>query len=161
MTQSWVTVVVGFLSAIAGVAGALGAQLVSARQVAKQAKVERDAQWDDRDRQERRASYARMLVAARLLEPTVRVFESDAIDRALTALREAAADVELANSQVWDDHASEVLDSAERWVAQALREGPTSSSFRDAQARYRATLVELRDRMRADLNNHDHRPNEK
>ncbi|WP_410608398.1 hypothetical protein [Amycolatopsis sp. lyj-109] len=151
MTQNWVTFLVALLTAVTGLAGAIGGQLVSARRAVKLSTLERQARIEDHDREERRTAYARFLVATRLVGQAVQTVDPAAREPALSALREAAAYVELAGPEGIEGLVTRVTDTAERWVSMARREGPTSAGTQSAHDGYEAALLETRARMRTAL----------
>ncbi|WP_160695010.1 hypothetical protein [Amycolatopsis sp. SID8362] len=145
------TFLIASLTAVTGLAGAIGGQLVASSRAVKLARLERVGRLEDQVREERRTSYARFLVATRLVPPAAKSADPAVADPALSALREAAAYVELAGPAGFEGLLSRVLDSADRWVMLAGRQGPTSPDAQAAGAEYQGASLELRSRMLAAL----------
>jgi len=128
--------------------GALGAQWLNTVRAFRLAEIERRAKREERHQQNREDTYAKFLVAARALLPSLRAGTGAA---ALAALRDAAAYIELNAPELADGALAAVLDSGERWAELVLTNPATAPVVKEADEEFHRAVRTLRDLMRNDL----------
>jgi hypothetical protein len=151
MTATWVTFAVAVLTAVVGFVGVVTGQWLASNRAVQLETIKREGERADRNRQERRDAYVRFVVAARSIGPMARKSTRGVSDLVLAELREAGAELELANPGLWDEHAAPVVEAGQRWVSAAVREGPAGPAAREAEAAYGAAFSAVREQMKDDL----------
>lgn len=150
MTPIWVTIVVAVCTAVLSLTGALGAQLLASSRAYRLATMERDDRRTDRDREDRKETFARFLVAARAFPPPQSA-DPAAILTALSAIKDAAAYVELDAPLIADRRMPTVLAAATRLYTLLTTHGPSGAAVDEARQEYLAAVHDLRDDLRGAL----------
>lgn len=148
VTPIWLTIVVAVLS----VSGALAAQWLASSRAYRLALIERETRRAERDRQSREDAYTKFLAAARAIKPGKQpTADPSATESASTALREAAAHIELYSPDLAEGPLAVALAAAERLLTLPLAMSPSAPAVREAEREFDEALAKLRRAMHSDL----------
>lgn len=148
MTPIWLTIVVAVLS----VSGALTAQWIASARAYRLAMIERETRRAEHNRQSREDAYTKFLAAARAIKPArLPTADGSSTESASTALREAAAHIELYSPDLAEGPLAVALTAAERLRTLSLEMSPSASVVSEAEHEYDEALGKLRRAMHTDL----------
>lgn len=148
MNPVWLTVLVAAISLVS----ALSSQWVGGYNQRKLATVDRAFKRDERQLQAREEACRSFLATARAFQSAARSRTArEGLEDQLTALREAAAHIELNAPELADGPLAAVLTAAERWHDLLVSNPATAPVIKEADDDFQQALTKLRDLMREQL----------